>query len=1290
MPDFPVDPRLLQMAALTGVSNPYALPPQDTFRFAHGTENIPGAGLHPLLPFLLGPLAQNLSDVYGIQLLGLTRQNAYDRLRQLEITRLYQQIISDMSQRDREGYLRLARGTAALLGIPWGPEQQAGARVLADWGVWLTPLLSQMAPTFLDQIMGQRGSMAVMAQGVFRGGRFRMDPVTGRYFLSQDSLRELVTRLDEELYAGRERPLLSAGDLGATFAELQRRGLIRGLPREISQTPLFTREPAGPLLEAMRTVIAEALRQQPDRADLRALLTPAGRRQAQFPVGQPIPLRQDISLEEFRRAFQAPDLAEALSRMDVVATRLRAFDSQRAVESLREYQRVIRALRDIFGDAGQADAPVPELLNMLQRLSGNALVSISGIDTARLVRTTYNLAREAGVPLGQLGVITQQAQAQAVQMGLEPILGTTAAQHGLAAMQAYQRMGLGAAPAWGAPDMAQFARTEQQRMLNAARSPMANQMAVALRMAEAIGGFERGSWAEAYVQAVRARRTEFEYQGRTYQIHQISDSEFTQRMAESSAGRLSRAMVTQQIWAFPANQEVIFRNDLGEIAWRAQNRELSDLLRVYAQRTVSQSALLQGVPQAQRQRLETELSGAAVEALRTLTPEQQADPRLRDQHIARALEARLRTIQARGGAEGAAAQQILNREELRGQLGATAAVLWGTLDRISQETLRSSLVGVLRSTSPETERQIETARLEARYAAGLQEALAPLGMDSVLRRATEAIFRADIKDKDAAIKVFIQSLGGVPKAEVFGAQARTQIENIFSARAEYERAFEAFRKETDPGRREIRRQEFIRAADALQTASQALAGRAEQFGLYAPEGITRETVRTLRRQQDLVTQALKTAPPENPQEFGQKVEQALTQTERLTGELLRDERTMLRLGAPARQHLGTILSNLHELQTAAERAGMTPTELLGATREALQTRKVDVRLQERARTAYAQMTGATETLAQNIEGGWNFPWLPISQEELQRLVERLNAKGYNYSPSTLTFSVSEERLRAWDLAEEDKNLLRQILQARQKEEGAVYDLREEPKRTLRKALHRVGTAIGLSPQSIQAETEVLLRDEKSLQRDAEGRARRASWEALAEQLETSEAVLRRLERSGNARQQRVAQAFREYHVTRTRRVAEAKEQGFITDEEAQALRARIETEKAFDIGTVEPIGLLGTAKTLQALRQPERRSLPPEGPTPTQRPVPTAPVEDDAQLRKAPKTALAGLPEAAEERILAVPVHFREPSDGRAPRAAAGPEGAPQGAPRDREVLEIRIARLEIDPSGVWRIMPIG
>ncbi len=61
MPDFPVDPRLLQMAALTGVSNPYALPPQDTFRFAHGTENIPGAGLHPLLPFLLGPLAQNLS-----------------------------------------------------------------------------------------------------------------------------------------------------------------------------------------------------------------------------------------------------------------------------------------------------------------------------------------------------------------------------------------------------------------------------------------------------------------------------------------------------------------------------------------------------------------------------------------------------------------------------------------------------------------------------------------------------------------------------------------------------------------------------------------------------------------------------------------------------------------------------------------------------------------------------------------------------------------------------------------------------------------------------------------------------------------------------------------------------------------------------------------------------------------------------------------------------------------------------------------------------------------------------
>jgi hypothetical protein len=103
-------------------------------------------------------------------------------------------------------------------------------------------------------------------------------------------------------------------------------------------------------------------------------------------------------------------------------------DARKITDSLRKYQSVINAMREIFGDAGHPNAPVPELLNALNSWSGGALSQLQPGQVEMMVRTSYNMAKQTGLGPAGLMMIGGYAQQQAAAAGINPVFGALAAQ----------------------------------------------------------------------------------------------------------------------------------------------------------------------------------------------------------------------------------------------------------------------------------------------------------------------------------------------------------------------------------------------------------------------------------------------------------------------------------------------------------------------------------------------------------------------------------------------------------------------------------------------------------------------------------------------------------------------------------------------------------------------------------------------------------------------------------------------------------------------------------------------
>ncbi len=207
------------------------------------------------------------------------------------------------------------------------------------------------------------------------------------------------------------------------------------------------------------------------------------------------------------------------------------------------YTSALAAVRDIFGDNGRPNAPMAELFNALEKLSGGAMHQYSPDRLRDMVQRTHSLSQFAGLSMNAVSALQSHGMNQGAAMGLNPFYAIEATQGAMAFRSGV--VGAGMAPAWGSMNADQLMQADQTLRLRAAASPNANRLNALLRM-EATGQIHTGSSAAAMLSAMHAGNTNFvdPTTGRSRSML-MRDREFTEMITGSSdlgAGSVQRML----------------------------------------------------------------------------------------------------------------------------------------------------------------------------------------------------------------------------------------------------------------------------------------------------------------------------------------------------------------------------------------------------------------------------------------------------------------------------------------------------------------------------------------------------------------------------------------------------------------------------------------------------------------------------------------------------------------------------------------------------------------------------
>jgi len=783
-----------------------------------GMEGFPGmgGGMGGLAAqFVLAPILQRMMGQHGYMPMGLGHdQNVYDVMRNMQFTRAQEEAMRMASEQDAQNYMQTLRGISAMTGTPWGTQQRRAARHLGDMMGQFAPMMAQIAPEMLDIAGGMRGSAVVMAQRMMMGGRYQLDPVTGRMGMTGESAGFMANRLYEDLFRQGDISQmrgLTAGQFGAMYDELGRRGMILG--------------PQQPI--AMRTMRAV---QELAREDRGALNEAAQ--------------QQNVTLPDNLQFIDPADLDKL--RLDpAIADKIRGFDSERVKRSLKDYAGIVSTMRDIFGDLGRPDAPMAELIQKLEALTQGGT---SQLDPGRLnmmVRTTHEIARQSGISLDAALAIQQHAAGRAQQLGISPLHAIQGAQGAMAWGNAFTAQGGAAVPAWGRRNAAQQIQLDANLRMQAAASEQAQRLGALMRVRETIGGFQEGSRAEAIAQAVMAGQTEYldPTTGET-RTTLMDRAQFFDLMAGAKGvgGQelgLDRGRMSGMLGQTFANEEQINRWNIGGIVRRQMPQEARAWVRQRYRETIANQLRGRGMEADAAWRAAGVAAERVTERAMGMRHEQFANTAERNEAIATTLQTALQDTEAAGAVAGlgqdwfelAAAegyghvQYIMRRDPNYRQYG----------------SFQDFQAQMNRRTLQQGERNLLQARLEARTA----DSLTALGRGGAARRAIDYLQQVR-GDDNANIPELIAHALGVKTGDV-NKGLQEGIIGLDAARAEVDRLKTEIQASPEGPARQRLMEQFNAANDVLREQANTLADMAAEQGFASDESQllgTRDVERT--------------------------------------------------------------------------------------------------------------------------------------------------------------------------------------------------------------------------------------------------------------------------------------------------------------------------------------------------------------------------------------------------------------------------------------------------------------
>lgn len=481
-----------------------------------GSMNVNLGSVGPLIQMVLPQLLQSLTGSQQQPFQFFPQHSVYDQLRAYEFFLGNRTAMQTASSRDIASIDRMIGGvTQMFTGQPLTEQQRAQnmqkAQTLAQW----TPLLAQLVgPDLLDQLHGSRGSATIMAQQLHHALRTSVDPITGQIGYRGESAGRVTQELYERLF-GEETSLtamqgLSAGQAGMLASEMQIRGL---LGRPIGALPVDERRAQLPETLADSTINRLAMQLPQIRDALSRGETPS---ETAMEAARQTIRTTHTRLKDNTQIFSEEDLRQLEGAEQLISTA----DADRIQRRLENMAGAVKAMRDIFGDMGNPNAPMREIINGLDQLTQGGLATMSPSDIERTVRQTHALAQQTGIGVPGMMALMSQGGVLTDQLGLNRAFAVASAQHAAAFGAAAGDVLRLDKPVWDGQTKEQMMLLDQQLMAHAAASPMAQHLGSLMRMVDTgMATPAAGSELEAIVRAVRQQRPAYTFNGQTQSVN---------------------------------------------------------------------------------------------------------------------------------------------------------------------------------------------------------------------------------------------------------------------------------------------------------------------------------------------------------------------------------------------------------------------------------------------------------------------------------------------------------------------------------------------------------------------------------------------------------------------------------------------------------------------------------------------------------------------------------------------------------------------------------------------------
>lgn len=656
-----------------------------------------------------------------------------------------------------------------------------------------------------------------------------------------------------------------------TTAPQEYQRLLRKLEQENPARPLGGLSPEAQLAELGRDrqLSADAmdfLRQRNPQEYQRLLAAHDVRR----PGGSLKSLsREDQVLALSQTEHIAESAIREIERTDPVRFEalLRQFDATKVANRLKGLSGAVAAMRDIFGDAGQPNAPMSALVEGLNQLTQGGLATMSPQTIEQTVRTAQALAKQTGLGLDALQGLTAQAAGRADLLGLDRFAAVQATQGAAAFGAAFGEVGHGDVPAFGRRSKEQLTLTDQQLRLQAAASPLANQLSATMRLADELG-FSEGSDAARLAAALRQGQSEWVDGSGTTRSVEMAPGQWLELMQGGGVGRATAHSLLRDQYT---NQEYGQRYGLGDVARQLQGQV--DILPVLSQgfsTAIAGGLVGAGLSQAEAAKAARASSRAVGAALMSMDAETRRDTQRRNAALEEAIRGQLEAA----GVDVAAVEQANP-----GALREMAIAGWGNNEQRIRTDPRLRYLESLQNTLDTFDPQVMARQREqlqqARVTGAMRSAVAGLGSAGPLRRLMEGVMSGQALDSmsDLMGQLFsgvdanevLTRLTAVGQDESLGPRERTAaiVQSFLENLQQYERVDEA--GVTPEGRRaallELQRtdpQEYQRLVQARAkeqaqagqpTSVLGLTGAAQTDAVLQSAQINQQLARRIRRQE---------------------------------------------------------------------------------------------------------------------------------------------------------------------------------------------------------------------------------------------------------------------------------------------------------------------------------------------------------------------------------------------------------------------------------------------------------